>query len=160
MARSSNMFMKIAGVEPSSFGDILAGKDKPIHSAKGWYPIAHWSWGATNHATYLSPDKTSGGRADVQDLMITHDADPASTQLTQMCLAGTKVEALELMCRKPNGEKYIYVKLEKCTVSSVNVGGSDEAASELQMTFGIHYNKVTVETYKGKTIQATWEKAE
>jgi type VI secretion system secreted protein Hcp len=160
MAQSSNMFIKVKGIDDSGYGDVFAGKEKPIHSAKGWYPIVHWSWGATNQAKHIDTQTTSGGMADVHDVTITHYMDNAASGLATMCLSGKPVDLVELMCRNPLGEKYIYLKLEQCIVSGVNMGGSDEGGSELQQTTHIHYNNLLIETSKGGkgSNQATWKK--
>jgi type VI secretion system secreted protein Hcp len=150
------MFLKVEGVE-TSYKDAT-GDGAPKDKADTWIPINHWSWGCTQHGTFRVGQKAlDGGRADVQDITFTHDADKASTILTKFCLAGSPVAKAELMCRNA-GVKYLTIKLEQCAVSHINVGGSNDGSGALQMSFSIHANSITLATYEdNKPTEAKWE---
>jgi type VI secretion system secreted protein Hcp len=155
-AAGADMFLKVAGIE-TSYKDHKVGDKAPVDKADGWIPINHWSWGATQHGTFKVGSKAlDGGRADVQDLTITHDADKASAILTKFCLGGEGIAKIELMCRN-SGAKYLTLKMDGCAVSHVTVGGSNDGSGALQMSFGIHFNSLVLATYEeNKPTEASW----
>jgi len=157
---ASNMFMKIAGVADSDFKDTTVdGKPFP-DSAKGWYPISGWSWGATNSSGHISTEKAAGGQTEVHDLTITHDLGYCGTDRISMCAKGHPIASLEVMCRKPNGSKYFYVKVEQCVVSAADCSGhSKEGDHDLAHTFSVHFNKIDLKNIADKTNTASWSRA-
>ena len=88
--------------------------------------ILAWSWGMSQSGTTHMGSGGGAGKANVQDISITHYVDSASPNLMKACCKGDHIKTATLTFREAGGEKleYLVIDLEQVMVTSVSIGGS------------------------------------
>ena len=125
-------------------GDIEG--ESQVKGFEDYIQVLAWSWGMSQSGTTHMGKGAGGGKANVQDLSITHYVDAATPRLMTACCSGEHFkDGGELVLRKAGKEALIYLtyKFSPVIITSVSVGGS-EGEEQLTENFTINFGKFEV----------------
>lgn len=137
------MFLKMPKISGES---VVKGHEKEID-------VLGWKWGVTNTAHIQQGGEHGGGKANVQDLIITKYVDSASPSLFKYCCNATEETGdVVFTVRKQAGEEsidYVKITMTKVVVNSISTGGKGED-DRLKEDVTLNFAKVKFE-YQPKT---------
>ena len=136
-----DMFMKIV-----VGGSALDGESLDKHH-KGEIEVLGWSWGTSQTGSSHSGPGSGAGKASVQDLTFTMNANKSCANLWQMVCGGTHFDEADLTLRRAGGTdalEYMKVVMKKGLVSNIAFSGGldDHQSITVSLNFGyveIHY---------------------
>jgi type VI secretion system secreted protein Hcp len=122
-----DMFMRI---------DSIPGESKDPSFLNSIDMLA-WSWGLSN-----TPQGTTGGKPNLQDLSFTKYVDVASPLLFRACALGLQLKNATLSVRKPGTKPFVTEQyaLQDVLITALSTGGSggeDRLTENVTMHFGI-----------------------
>jgi type VI secretion system secreted protein Hcp len=133
---------------------------------KGEIEVSSFSWGVVHQQTIGSATGGGGsGRAALQDIHFTKDADKASSVLFQHCAVGTHFDKVTLSVRKAGGSQMEYLKYVMNTVfvSSYQIGsahGQEAATEQFSLAFGkmgFDYTPQKPDGTPGASVHGGWD---
>ena len=88
--------------------------------------ILAWSWGMSQSGSLHEGGGGGVGKANVQDLSVTHWVDKSMPNLMKALAQGTHIPTGTLTCRKAGDKslEFLIVELKDILVTSVSTGGS------------------------------------
>jgi type VI secretion system secreted protein Hcp len=134
---------------------------------KDWIEAFSFSHGLTQQGSGViaSHGARTAGKVDHHDFVITKKLDCATPKLNLHCCSGKHIgTAIVEICRSTGNKEVLYkFTLEKCVVSSINIGGGQGQESPVE-TVGFsyakikwEYNKIDPKTgSKTSTVPAEW----
>jgi len=113
---ASDIFAKIGDIK----GESLDEKHK------GEVEILSWSWGVSQTGSMGHGSGGGSGKANFNDLHITHYIDKASPVLMTSCATGEHIKEATITARKAGkGQlEYLIIKMNDILITSVSPGGS------------------------------------
>lgn len=137
-------------------GDIEG--ESQVKGFEDYIQVLAWSWGMSQSGTTHMGKGAGGGKANVQDLNITHAVDAATPRIMTACCSGEHFKVGgELILRKAGKDalNYLVYKFEPVIITSVSVGG---AANEEQIfeNFTLNFGKFEV-FYQPQSAEGTAE---
>lgn len=115
------------------------------HKHKDSIDVLAWSWGESQSGTFHQGGGGGAGKVNVQDLSFTAYIGKAVPDLLMHCSNGKHIPEATLTVRKAGEDplEYIIIKMEKCMVTSVSMGGS---GGEDRLTYNctLNFAKVSV----------------
>ena len=139
---ASNVLLKLTNIK---------GESKDEHGHKEEIELLSFSWGMTQSATAQSAHGGGGVSANYQDLNCSKYADKSTPNLIMYSAKGTPIEEAILTVRKAgdNPQDFYVYTMNECIVSSVQLGGSGDAAQMVD-SFSLNFAKIKIE-YKVQT---------
>lgn len=106
-------------------GDLKG--ESPVEGFEDQIQVLSWSWGMSQTGTTHSGTGGGAGKANIQDMAITHYVDTASPNIIKACCSGKHFEEAVLTLRKAGEDPldYLVITLGDIIVSSVSMGGSE-----------------------------------
>lgn len=134
---ASNILLKLTNID---------GESKDAHGHADEIELLSFSWGMTQSATEQSAQGGGGVSANYQDLSCSKYADKSTPNLLMYSAKGTPIDEAKLTVRKAgdNPQDFYIYTMEKCIVSSVQLGGSGDAAQMVD-SFSLNFAKIKVE---------------
>jgi type VI secretion system secreted protein Hcp len=123
-------------------GDLKG--ESPVDGHEDEIQILSWSWGVSQSGTTHRGSGGGAGKADVQDMSLTHYVDTASPALLLGCCTGKHYDEAVLTLRKA-GEKpldYLKITLKEVIITSVSSGGSS-GSEEIIENFTLNFAMFT-----------------
>jgi len=113
---ASDIFAKI--------GDIKG--ESPDDKHKGEIEILSWSWGVSQTGSMGHGSGGGSGKANFNDLHITHYIDKASPVLMAACATGEHIKEATITARKAGKgqQEYLIIKMNDILITSVSPSGS------------------------------------
>ncbi|MBT0957268.1 type VI secretion system tube protein Hcp [Alphaproteobacteria bacterium KMM 3653] len=139
MAGSTNIMMKLAGVEGES---VQTGYE-------GWMYLSSCSIGGHQSATMHTGRGGGGGKVAMGDLMCTKLVDKCTPDLIKKLCAGQHYATVDVHFLKSTGDTplpYYQIALKDAIVSSHNTGAAGEE-SQINESFSLNFRTIKV-TYK------------
>ena len=127
-AAQVDYFLKISGVE---------GEAKDA-AHKEEIELLSWSWGETNDSVQI---------VEIGPFVVHKTTDRATPLLVEACLTGKELTSAVLVAEKPTSGKpipYLRYKLERCFVSSYQLGGGSAAERDSVPvdSFSLNFSKI------------------
>jgi type VI secretion system secreted protein Hcp len=156
---SVDMFLNIEG-------EIAGESQDKAH--KNEIDVLAWSWGTSQSGSFHTGGGGGSGKANFQDINITHYLDKASPVLMLYCANGDHFTKAKLTVRKAGKEplEYLTIEMTDVLVTSVSTGGSG-GEDRLTENFSLNFREVKVcyteqkkDGTKGATPEFAWNIAE
>lgn len=131
---ASNILLKLTNIQ---------GESKDAHGHADEIELLSFSWGLTQSATASAASGAGGVAMHVQDMSFSKYADKSTPNLIKYCAKATPIDEAILTVRKAGDtpqDFYIHT-MNECIVSSVQTGGSGDAA-QMTESFSINFAKV------------------
>jgi type VI secretion system secreted protein Hcp len=135
------MFLKIEGAKQG----LIKGESKDA-AHKDEIDIVSWTWGMQSH-TSIQPGLPSG-RTSITELVVTKQADRASTAIMISLRNNEIIKKATLTVRKAgqNPLEYLKIVLEQARIVSFSTtGGTAEGGPEVKETVGLAFKKISVQ---------------
>jgi type VI secretion system secreted protein Hcp len=134
---ASNILLKLTNIE---------GESKDAHGHEKEIELLSFSWGMTQSATEQSAMGGGGVAANYQDLSCSKYADKSTPNLIMYSAKGTPISEAKLTVRKAgdNPQDFYIYTMNQCIVSSVQLGGSGDAAQMVD-SFSLNFAKIKIE---------------
>ena len=119
---AADIFAKLGDIK----GESLDSKHKDE------VEVLSWSWGVSHPGSTFQTGVGGGeGKASFNDFNFTHHVDKATPVLLKACATGEHIKEATITVRKAGkGQlEYLIIKMSDVLITSVNPGGSGEAAA-------------------------------
>ena len=128
----------------AKIGDIKGESRDSKH--KDEVEVLSWSWGVSQSGTLQSGGGGGAGKANFNDFNFTHHVDKASPVLLKACATGEHIKEATITVRKAGKgqQEYLIIKMSDVLITSVNPGGSGEAAGFAE-SVAMQFAKVDLE---------------
>ena len=128
----------------AKIGDIKGESRDSKH--KDEVEVLSWSWGVSQSGTLQSGVGVGAGKANFNDFNFTHHVDKASPVLLKACATGEHIKEATITVRKAGKgqQEYLIIKMSDVLITSVNPGGSGEAAGFAE-SVAMQFAKVDLE---------------
>jgi len=139
----------------AKIGDIKGESRDSKH--KDEVEVLSWSWGVSQSGTLQSGGGGGAGKANFNDFNFTHHVDKASPVLLKACATGEHIKEATITVRKAGKgqQEYLIIKMSDVLITSVNPGGSGEAAGFAE-SVAMQFAKVDLE-YKPRKADGSLE---
>ena len=133
---ASDIFAKIGDIK----GESLDSKHKDE------IEVLSWSWGVQQSGSMAHGGGGGEGKASFNDFNFTHHVDKASPVLLKACATGEHIKEATITVRKAGKgqQEYLIIKMSDVLITSVNPGGSGEAAGFAE-SVAMQFAKVDLE---------------
>jgi type VI secretion system secreted protein Hcp len=136
-----DIFLKIEGAKQG----VIKGESKDA-THKEEIDVASWSWSMQSHASIQAG--LSSGKTSISELIVTKQADKASTAI-MACLRNNEVIKKATLTIRKAGQsplEYLKIVLEHARiVSFAAIGGSAEGGPGVKETVGLAFKKISVQ---------------
>jgi type VI secretion system secreted protein Hcp len=143
---ASDIFAKIGDIK----GESLDSKHKDE------IEVLSWSWGVSNSGSMAHGGGGGEGKANFQELSLTHKIDKATPVLLKGCATGVHIKEATISHRKAGKgqQEFLIIKMSDVIITSVSHG--DSAGGDSMESVSLAFSKVDLE-YKPQKADGSYD---